>query len=289
MSALPTARLVAYGALAAPLAMLSLPVYVHIPKFYAEQFGLALGTQGALLLAAASFALFAPPANAVAHIAQWFFAMLMLVYAALALVQISYHAYGAELSGDAFERTRVTAIREGLALGGILAGAVLPQLCATALGPRPGYARFGVLVVLILLAATFVSLRYAPSPRALQVATVADNSWWSAITRPLANPAMRRLLTVFVLSGTANAIAATLVLFYVDDVIGRGDLGAVGSCAGRGSRAAAGRARRAYRCRGRRRARLSGRCLFRAMGPGHQAQSCAGGRPRPAAARVARL
>ena len=55
MSALPTARLYAYGALAAPLAMLSLPVYVHVPKFYAEQFGLALGTQGALLLAARAF------------------------------------------------------------------------------------------------------------------------------------------------------------------------------------------------------------------------------------------
>ena len=262
MSALPTARLVAYGALAAPLAMLSLPVYVHIPKLYAEQFGLALGTQGALLLAArafdaiqdpcfgylsdrarvrgidrrrwvlggapllaaASYGLFAPPAIAVAHIALWFFAMLMLVYAALALMQISYHAYGAELSGDAFERTRVTAIREGLALGGILAGAVLPQLCAAALGPRAGYARFGVWVALILLATTFVSLRFAPSPRAVQVATVTNEGWWSAVTRPLANPAMRRLLAVFVLNGTANAIPATLVLFYVDDVIGRGDL-----------------------------------------------------------------
>ena len=52
MNAWPRAQLFAYGALAAPLAMLSLPVYVHIPKFYAEQFGLALGVQGALLLAA---------------------------------------------------------------------------------------------------------------------------------------------------------------------------------------------------------------------------------------------
>ena len=124
-NALPTARLYAYGVLAIPLAMLMLPVYVHVPKFYADQFGLALGTQGLLLVAArgfdalqdpwlghlsdrargidrrawilggapllacASYGLFAPPAWAHAHIAWWFVCMLVLVYTALALVQNS--------------------------------------------------------------------------------------------------------------------------------------------------------------------------------------------------------
>ena len=264
MKALHGARLYAYGALAAPLAMLSLPVYVHIPKFYAEQFGLALGMQGALLLAAraldgvqdpalgylsdyaqargfdrrtwmvagapllaaASYGLFAPPAAMRPHIAWWFLAMLMLVYGALALIQISYHAYGAELSTDATQRTRITAIREGLGLVGVLAGAILPQLCASAWGPRAGYAAFAVGVAALLLIATGVSVRYAPPPTAPPAVTRSDETWWCAMTRPLANPALRRLLTAFMLNGTANAIPATLVLFYVDDVLGRDDLGA---------------------------------------------------------------
>ena len=264
MSALPGARVLAYGARAVPLAMLSLPVYVHIPKFYAEQFGLALGAQGALLLAArafdaiqdpvlgylsdrarargidrrawivagapllaaAGYGLFAPPALAQGHIALWFFTMLVLVYGALALVQISYHAYGAELSTESVERTRITAMREALALCGVLAGAILPQLCANAWGPRAGYAVFAVLVAALLLLATAVSVRLAPAPAAMPVAKVKSEACWHAMTRPLANPALRRLLTVFMLNGTANAIPATLVLFYVDDVIGREDLGA---------------------------------------------------------------
>lgn len=264
MNALPAARLYAYGALAAPLAMLSLPVYVHIPKFYAEQFGLALGMQGALLLAAravdgiqdpalgylsdyaqargidrrtwivagapllaaASYGLFAPPAAVLPYIAAWFLAMLMLVYGALALMQISYHAYGAELSSDATQRTRITAIREGLGLLGVLAGAILPQFCATAWGPRAGYGAFALGVAALLLIATGVSVRYAPAPLAPPAVKRGGEAWWRAMTRPLANPALRRLLTVFMLNGTANAIPATLVLFYVDDVIGRDDLGA---------------------------------------------------------------
>lgn len=267
MTPLPTARLYAYGALAMPLAMLSLPVYVYVPKFYADQFGLALGTQGALLLAArafdalqdpllghlgdrarargvdrrawmlggapllaaASVGLFAPPAWAMHHLASWFMAMLVLVYAALAMVQISYQAYGAELSRDATERTRITAIREGLGLLGVLAGVLLPAWCTLNAGPRTGYGLFAVMVAALLLVTTIVSVHLAPPP-ALGNDAVAPDRPWRAMTRPLANPRFRHLLSVFLLNGIANAIPATLVLFYVDDVIGRADLGPAFLC-----------------------------------------------------------
>lgn len=181
---------------------------------------------GAPLLAAASYGLFAPPAAAQPYIAWWFLAMLMLVYGALALMQVSYQAYGAELSTDPTQRTRITAIREGLGLVGVLAGAILPQVCANVWGPRAGYAAFALGVAALLLVATGVSVRYAPPPAAPLAVNPTNETWWRAMTRPLANPALRRLLTVFMLNGTANAIPATLVLFYVDDVIGRDDLGA---------------------------------------------------------------
>ncbi len=242
--------------------MLMLPVYVHVPKFYAEQFGLALGTQGWLLLAArafdalqdpvlghlsdrgyargidrrawilggapllagASYGLFAPPAWALAHIAGWFMAMLMLVYAALALVQISYQTYGAELSTAAHERTRITAIREGLGLLGVLAGVLLPAWCVLKDGPRAGYGLFAIIVAGLLLIATIISVHLSPTPMLARDTRLAADGHWRAMLRPLANTRFRHLLTVFLLNGTANAIPATLVLFYIDDVIGRGDL-----------------------------------------------------------------
>ena len=42
--------LAAYGLLGAPLAMMALPVYVLVPKFYFEATGLALSVIGAVLL-----------------------------------------------------------------------------------------------------------------------------------------------------------------------------------------------------------------------------------------------
>jgi Na+/melibiose symporter-like transporter len=259
---LPGPRLYAYGALAMPLAMLMLPVYVLLPKFYVEQFGLALGTQGALLLAArtfdavqdpllgqlgdrahshgidrrawilggapllaaASYGLFAPPAAAHSHIAVWFIAMLLLVYAALSLVQISYQAYGAELSVHADERTRITAIREGLGLLGVLAGVLLPAYCATRLGARAGYGMFAFIVAGLLLLTTIITVYLAPAPARVPNSAPARTSEWRAMTRPLANPRFRALLKVWLLNGTANAIPATLVLFYIEAVIGRADL-----------------------------------------------------------------
>jgi hypothetical protein len=51
-AAAATRHLLAYGALGLPLAMAALPVYVHVPRLYAEAAGMSLSLLGALLLAA---------------------------------------------------------------------------------------------------------------------------------------------------------------------------------------------------------------------------------------------
>ena len=50
--AVPTRQMVAYGALGFPLAFAALPLYVHVPRLYAENAGLPLALVGLLLLAA---------------------------------------------------------------------------------------------------------------------------------------------------------------------------------------------------------------------------------------------
>jgi len=47
---LPGRVLVAYGAPALPLAALGLPVFIHLPTFYATSMGLGFATVGAILL-----------------------------------------------------------------------------------------------------------------------------------------------------------------------------------------------------------------------------------------------
>ena len=258
----PRWRLFAYGALAVPLAMAALPIYVHVPKFYADVMGLNLAAIGGMLLAARIFdalqdpllgywsdrtrdlgrgrmlwiaigapllaigmlGLFRPPAWGAAELTWWLIAMLMLVYLAFSMVQISYQAFGAEISDDANERTRVTSYREGLGLVGVFLAAALPEVLSKSNGAREGFATFAVLFVPIILLLALVTIRFSPAPRAPTRSAPPDAM--RTMLKPLKNALFNRLLLIFVFNGIAAAIPATLVLFFIEDVVKRADLSA---------------------------------------------------------------
>lgn len=245
MTALSTARLAAYGALGLPLAMAALPLYVHLPKLYGGDLGLPLALVGGILLAtrladaitdpvlgwladrwprrdwfvAAALpllglgmvALLHPPGTAQA---AWLAAGLVVTYLGFSMASIAYQAWGAQLSDDVHERTRITAAREIFTLVGVVAAAALPSLLggenATGLG------RLGWIFAACLAVCGAVTLAASPRPRgaARAAAGLAD-----ALAASLANPDFRRLLAVFMLSGIAAAIPSTLVLFFIDDVL----------------------------------------------------------------------
>lgn len=263
-SPLPRARLVAYAALAAPLAMAALPVYVHVPKLYGDDLGLSLGVVGAILLAArlldalqdpllgwwsdrvaagsgdrrpfivaavpllalGLIGLFHPPGLTGLPLAAWLAGCLGIVYVGFSMGAISYFAMGAELSPDYHERTRVTAARGAFGVAGVLVAAALPDWLATLNGGPGGLGeglrRFSLLYVPILLLAAAATLFGSPRVGALPPAAAsADRTLLRSLLAPLANSGFRGLLLVFVVSGVASAIPATLILFYVQDVLER--------------------------------------------------------------------
>ena len=172
LSRVPASTLAAYGLFGMPLAMAALPLYVHLPKFYGDHLGVDLAVLGSvllvlrladgvvdpllgvvsdrggarkrwLLLAApllslGMIALFTPMPRAEGPLIVWLSLSLALVYGAFSLATINHQAWGAELSGDAAERTRITAVREGLALFGVVIAAVLPAF----LGGEDGFRFF---------------------------------------------------------------------------------------------------------------------------------------------------
>ncbi len=241
---------VAYGLMGFPFAMAALPVYVHLPKFYGEHLGVPLATLGALLLvlrigdgvldpligawcdrarsrktpialavpvvAAGMLALFMPAATTAAGLVAWLAASLALVYAAFSVATIAHGAWGAELSDDPVERTRITATRETLALAGVVVASVAPALLGGDHGEAAGLPRFaGIFAATILLCAacTLALAPPAPTPSLARPALAAD------LLAPLRDPYFRRLLAVFVANGIASSIPATLVLFFIADVL----------------------------------------------------------------------
>lgn len=241
-------RLVAYGALGLPLAMAALPIYVHVPKLYGDALGLDLALVGAILLAvrlldagldpvlgvlsdrraarktfiavalpllaAGMLAVFNPPKSG---LAVWLAGSLVVVYLGFSLASIGHQAWGAELGATPHERTRITASREGLALLGVLLAAVLPELLAGSRGEAAGLSSFSLLFLPLLALAAWLTLGLAPEPPV--AARAAAGHWLRAMAAPLSRRSFRRLAAVFLLNGIAAAIPATLVLFFVDDVL----------------------------------------------------------------------
>jgi GPH family glycoside/pentoside/hexuronide:cation symporter len=242
---LSSRQLLAYGALGLPLAMAALPVYVHVPRLYAEVTGMSLSLLGGLLLAArlldagidpllggwsdrtasrrrlivvalpclaiGMLALLHPPALAAP---LWLLASLLCTYFGFSLASVAYQAWGAELGVDAGERTRLTASREGFGLLGVVLAAALPGLLANDLA-RGLSALAQWFPLLLLLLASWTLLGTPPSV----VRTPASGSFFADLRGVLRDGRFRRLLLVFVVNGIAAALPATLVLFFVADVL----------------------------------------------------------------------
>ncbi len=258
MSAIRSGRLAAYAALALPLAAAALPIYVHAPKHYAE-LGLPLATIGVLLLvlraldalsdpllglltdrvperyggrrviiaAAVPFLalgmvlLFNPPESG--GLGTWLAISLILVYIGLSASSIAYFSIGSAASRDYDERTRITAARGAAALVGVLLAAALPEVLSSRLGREAGFAWFSVFFVVLLLVAAAVTLRFG-LPAARLPGAKLEPLRLRALVAPLANPGFRWLALVFLVNGVAAAVPATLVLFYVGDILRRPDL-----------------------------------------------------------------
>lgn len=236
----------AYGVLGLPLAFAALPIYVHVPKLYGDTLGLSLSVVGGVLLGARLLdalvdpvlgwwsdridqrkrlialalpvlaigivGLLAPRAEWVG--AAWLAATLTIVYLGFSLAQVNYYAWGAELSTAQHERTRITAWREGFALLGVVAASALPTLLAPDMAQGVGRLAWLFLPILVVTAA--ITLLRAPGKRAAQPQRA---SLLTAMSVTLGNRAFLLLLGVFALNGIASAIPATLVLFFVDDVL----------------------------------------------------------------------
>jgi GPH family glycoside/pentoside/hexuronide:cation symporter len=201
---LPRRMRAAYAAPGFAFALLGIPIYVHLPKFYGDTLGVDLGLMGFLILAsrvwdavtdpaighlsdrartpfgrrrpfvflgaiplaAGTALLLSPPSGPSPEALGWWFgAWLFLVFLAWTAVQVPHAALGVELTTDYHERTSLFAARDGLWILGTLVAAAAPSLVRTSMGlPADGSADREVFRT--------VALAYAPLLVALP--------WWCA-------------------------------------------------------------------------------------------------------------
>jgi Na+/melibiose symporter-like transporter len=247
-------RALAYAAPGFALAIPLVPVFTFLPTLYARDLGLGLARTGSVLflaraidflldpliglgsdrlrwrlgrrkslivvgaLAAGSalVALFMPPPGVGA---VYLFAWLALLYFGFTSVQVPYTAWGAELVSDYNDRTRITGMREGLTLAGIVTTGALPLIAALAGLPERSGMNAIAWVAILVGGPTIAMLVWrvpetVPSERAGH--------------RPIdlramaANLPFVRLFCAWFLNGLATGLPAVLFPLYLQQGLGAG-------------------------------------------------------------------
>lgn len=248
----------AYALPAIPFAVLTLPLYIVVPAFYAEELGVPLAAVGQALLivrlvdalsdpaiglladrwrpafgrrrlwfaaamlptAFAAWMIFRPPEGAgVPYLLVWGSALSIAWTAAL----VPYTAWGTELSTTYAGRNRIAAWRETAALVGTLVALAL-QAVAPAVaggGQRAVLGSYAILVGIGLPLFAIAAVALTPEPVDLSRKRLRLREGLRAMR---ANAAFLRLVAAFLINGLANGLPATLFLFFVSDRLGAKDL-----------------------------------------------------------------
>ena len=251
---LPTKILLAFGAPGFPLAALTVPLYIYLPAFYADEMGLGLAAVGGILLAArlwdvvidpaigilsdrwtsrigrrrpwliagtplaliAVYQLFLPaPGVGNGYLLVW----TMALYLAWTILLLPYYAWAAELSPDYHERARITGFRESFVILGTLAAAGLPALHggrATGADALSLLAQLMMVALPIAIALTVIVVPDSPPPRLPSPAAAGAPGRWRAIAE---NRPFRRLIAAYLLNGLGNGLTATLFTLFASHVV----------------------------------------------------------------------
>ena len=239
----PRAGLAGWSLFAALIAMAGLPIYIHAPKFYVDEYGVTLAALGGMLALLRLFDVVQDPvlgwlaeagrarrglwvsvAAGIMVLAMlglfavappiaplwWFAITLSALFSAFSFLTICFYAEGVAKAARLGPQghLRLAGWREGGSLVGVCIAAVAPVALGTAMdAPFAGFALgFALLALLAVLAMR--------GEWAGQGGTIGNPL---VLFRPaLADPLARRLLLIAALNAAPVAVTSTLFLFFVE-------------------------------------------------------------------------
>lgn len=291
---LPRRTIYAYGALGLPLAVIGYPLAIWIPPHYSGGLGISLATVGNILMLArltdvvtdpimgeisdrwhtpfgrrkpwvvigtlvmmlGVYMLFMPePGVGVLYFLTW----LTVFFVGSTMIVLPHRAWGAELSPDYHQRSRVTAAREVYVLVGLMVAAAVPMIIeiradggavgevfatiwrdaigalsgdfshktvvdrATLTGPVLAGLAWTILLLLPLCALVVLAMVKEPAER---VVSETRPSFRAGLKLVMRNGPMLRVLIIAVLVFFGEAFRNAVSLFFIRDIVGVPTIGA---------------------------------------------------------------
>lgn len=238
---------------AIPLSALGLPLLVYLPPFYAEEMGLGLSLVGTVFMVTRFWDVFTDPAVGILSdkvttplgrrrhwiilsvpilmicvykvfipqppvTGNYLLFWMLLLYVGWTLLSISHMSWGAELSSDYYERSRIQGWREFALIFGMLAVLILPTIIEHTAGfdstskvAAMGWFTIILLPITVAIAVSTVQERpVTPSPHL---------GWLKSTSLLLKNKLLMRLLLADLMIGIAPGIVGSLYIFFVTYVM----------------------------------------------------------------------
>ena len=250
-------RLAGFASLFVPITAAQMPLAVHLPAIYAQQFGLSLAVIGAIFLGerlwgavadpligalsdrthgrfgrrrpwivagAALFGfagalLFFPAASWVSPL--YLTASLFLFYLGWSMLQIPYLAWSGEVSSGYHERTRIATFQTVAGSVSLLVVLILPTIIDQ-ISPKDGalkLAAMGSVVLVSLVAALTLTLRSQGEAPALP-SSRAHLSFRQTVGALFGHPLLRRVLLSDFAVTVGQSIRSALIIFFVTHYMG---------------------------------------------------------------------
>lgn len=247
--------LISYSIFAFPLAFIALPIYIYLPNYYADNFALNLKNIALILLITrlidtiqdpifgiisdkfpqyskkiicyiapflglSFLALFYPLIN---NISLWLIIFLLITYSFFSIIYMNYQAYAVNFSDNYHLKTKIIAYRETFFILGIIFAAIAPAILFQYFNEIISFIilGFSYVILITILAIIFyykVPIINTESPANKTRSKIAN------IKIIWANKLLKKYFIIFFFNGFAAAIPATLIIFFVENIIMRKEL-----------------------------------------------------------------
>ena len=247
--AINTQTTILYGILGIPIAFLGFPLYIYLPTFYVEHIGLGVGIVGFILLVSRLIDMIADPfigrfcdtystkfniilvssffvliglfflINPLFHNYLWLFIFSILTYISYSFVLIPYLSLNSILGKDEQENTKLAFSREIFIIVGVLISLLLPYIFLVSNDSKKSLELLLYVLIIIfpiILIFFYTKLKHLEKKEII----LKDENFFTSLKNFFINfPHHKKLFFAFLLNNLANALPATLFLFFVKYVL----------------------------------------------------------------------
>lgn len=240
-----------YGILGIPIAFLGFPLYIYLPNFYVEYVNLNVGAVGVILLIARLLDMFLDPfigsfiqkynkfniilissffvlfglyflIKPLYFSSLWLFCFSLVTYISYSFVMIPYLTLNSQISNNSINNTKLAFSRELFITLGILVSLLFPYIFLVSDDSKKSLELllYSCMIIFPVFSTIFYfKLKHFEKPKN-DIPKTSNNEFLKSINLFFESfPQHKKLFLAFLINNLANALPATLFLFYVKFVL----------------------------------------------------------------------